>query len=258
MRRGKRVISNQSSVINYKNRIPNTEYRIPVLEQIWFVLVIGLSVVLLALGGVRLSEADRAGVGYDALDSAETQAIIDSARLDTRIADGVEVLLIERHRETKAVQQRGVWRRRADVYLYEYASDTLIMAVVDVESGVVEEIERVQGVQLPLTADEIARAVAIVEADGRVSAELPWLTDDTLDTINIKAFTFIAESIPQQVNPASAACGVQRCAQLLLYTSDHIALDLMPIVNLSTGQLSQIMGVVNVPHLHLGGDTHEH
>ncbi|MGB1251617.1 MAG: hypothetical protein ACPG8W_13450, partial [Candidatus Promineifilaceae bacterium] len=235
-------------------------------DTIWFWLVIGLSVLLLALGGVGLSSADKTATGYDPLSSAEIDAITNGALIDTRTTAQMEVLLVERHSESKQTEQRGTWRRRADVYLYDYATNQLTVALVDVESGVVESIEQARMVQLPLTEAEIARAIEIVEADeavwAAVSAELSRATDTELPSlaaVQIKAFTFVATSLPHRANAASQACGLQRCAQLLLYTTDDIALDLMPIVNLSTHETTQVMGLVSdAPHFHFGGDQHEH
>ena len=259
MSRGRRVIGKRYSVIRSLNKLPS-------LHTLWFAFTIALSILLITLGGARMLEADRVAVGVDPLNSAEIDSLYNSTRHDTRIASNSAILLIERHRESKQTQQRGSWRRRADVYLYDYDSDQLTIALVDVESGVVESLSQASGVQLPLTDFEIERAAEIVMADvevwAEISAEIDRLTGSpamSLHAVDVKAFTFLASTLPHRVNAAAETCGQQRCAQLLLYTTDDIALDLMPIVNLSTGDVAQVMGLVaDAPHFHLGGEAHEH
>ena len=156
-----------------------------------------------------------------------------------------EVLLIERNEEKGAPSDQ----RRADVFIYDYSSNELIESLVDLNTSEVIRSERKQGVQLPLTAKELARAKQIVFEDEDERAiledEFRRITSRELsDTaeLNIKAFTFLADSLPNRVNEASKQCGIHRCAQLMLYTHENIVFEISPIVNLSEGVVTQRIG----------------
>ncbi len=156
-----------------------------------------------------------------------------------------EVLLIERNEEKGAPSDQ----RRADVFIYDYSSNELIQSLVDLNTSEVIRSERKQGVQLPLTANELTRAKQIVFEDEDERAiledEFRRITSRELgDTaeLNIKAFTFLAGSLPNRVNEASKQCGIHRCAQLMLYTHENIVFEISPIVNLSEGVVTQRIG----------------
>lgn len=158
---------------------------------------------------------------------------------------GQEVLLIERHEEKGAPADQ----RYADVYIYDYSSNELIQSLVDLNTSSVIRSERKTGIQLPLTPNELARAKQIVfdDEDERKILEDEFFRitsrpmTDTSD-LNIKAFTFKADSLPNRVNEASKLCGVHRCAQLMLYTGENIVFEISPIVNLSAGVVTQRIG----------------
>ncbi len=156
-----------------------------------------------------------------------------------------EVLLIERNEEKGAPSDQ----RRADVFIYDYATNELIESLVDLNTSEVIHSERKQGVQLPLTDKELKRAKQIVfeDEDERAILEDEFrrissreLTDTA--ELNIKAFTFHADSLPNRVNEASKQCGIHRCAQLMLYTHENIVFEISPIVNLSEGVVTQRIG----------------
>ena len=156
-----------------------------------------------------------------------------------------EILLIERHEEKGAPEGQ----RRADVFTYDYQTNELIQSLVDLTTSEVISSVRKQGVQLPLTEKELTRAKQIVfdDEDERqiLKDEYHRITSrelsDTAD-LNIKAFTFVADSLPNRVNEASKQCGVHRCAQLMLYTGENIVFEISPIVNLSEGVVTQRIG----------------
>jgi Cu2+-containing amine oxidase len=159
--------------------------------------------------------------------------------------DKQEVLLIERHQQKGAPQGQ----RRADVYIYDYQTNELIESLVDLNTSEVLNTNRKQGVQLPLTTKELARAKQIVfdDEDERqiLEHEYQRITSKPLTStaeLNIKAFTFTADSLPNRVNEASKYCGVHRCAQLMLYTGENIVFEISPIVNLSEGVVTQRIG----------------
>ncbi len=156
-----------------------------------------------------------------------------------------EVLLIERHHQKGAPSDQ----RRADIFTYDYATNELIESLVDLSTSEVIKTTRKQGVQLPLTEKEIQRAKQIIFDDENEREVLAYeyhritsqaLTDTT--ELNIKAFTFTADSLPNRINEASKLCGIHRCAQLMLYTGDNIVFEVSPIVNLSEGLVTQRIG----------------
>ena len=156
-----------------------------------------------------------------------------------------EVLLIERNEEKGAPSGQ----RRADVFIYDYSSNELIQSLVDLNTSEVIRSESRKGVQLPLTNKELARAKQIVfeDEDEReiLEDEFRRITSRDLSDVaelNIKAFTFHADSLPNRVNEASKQCGIHRCAQLMLYTDENIVFEISPIVNLSVGVVTQRIG----------------
>ena len=64
----------------------------------------------------------------------------------------------------------------------------------------------------------------------------------SVSQLNVKAFVFDAESLPERLNPASKQCGLHRCAQVLLYTHASVVFEVSPIVNLSKGIVTQNIG----------------
>lgn len=156
-----------------------------------------------------------------------------------------EVLLVERHQQKNAPKGQ----RYADIFTYDYATNELIEALVDLNTSTVIRSERKRGVQLPLTENELERAKRIVfeDEDERQILENEYhritsrpLTDTS--ELNIKAFSFTADSLPNRVNEASKLCGIHRCAQLMLYTGENIVFEITPIVNLSKGVVTQRIG----------------
>lgn len=156
-----------------------------------------------------------------------------------------EILLIEKHEDKNA----PAGQRYADVYIYDYGNNELVQSLVDLNTSKVLNTERKTGVQLPLTAKELARAKQIVFDDEderkiledeffRITSQQMTGTSD----LNIKAFTFTADSLPNRVNEASKHCGVHRCAQLMLYTGENVVFEISPIVNLSAGVVTQRIG----------------
>lgn len=158
----------------------------------------------------------------------------------------LELLLVERAPVDK---NNPTGSRLADIYHYDYTSDETVHSVINLDTQNIISNQRHQYLQLPLTAKEIARATDIIFSDSeqmqllgteylRITGE--YLTDPT--QLNVKAFSFTAESMPEQLNPASQQCGLNRCAQVLLYTHDSVVFEISPIVNLSAGLVTQNIG----------------
>ncbi len=194
-------------------------------------------------------------LGYDPLTAPEADAVV-AAALQTEgqsaqssaLTDQQELLLVERREAFKTDSADGDWQRQGDVYIYDYASDTLIHNIVDVASGAVITVERVQGVQLPLTEREEQRALDIIQADDTLWTVLTEryqsLADTPLrgfDQLQTKVSLFRADAMPDHLNAAAKQCGQHRCAQVLIFSVERTLLDLTPIVDLSLGQVVQVL-----------------
>lgn len=157
-----------------------------------------------------------------------------------------EILLVERHQSKKGEIQSASAARQGDAYIYDYTTDTLKHAIVNLDTGETLAIEEMQNVQLPLTENEVERALDLAFQNESLRTELQSsyqlvsgneLTN--IDQLNVKAFIFLAESMPDSVNGLSESCGLHRCAQLLLYTEDDTILEVQPIVDLSRQIVTQ-------------------
>ncbi len=156
-----------------------------------------------------------------------------------------ELLLIERRQTDK----EATAQRLADVYHYDYTHDETIHSVVNLDTRQLLSRKRHQYLQLPLNNHELQRSRDIIFADPEqavlISKEYQRITGQHLQSpeqLNIKAFTFSADTLPEQLNPASQQCGLHRCAQVLLYTHDSVVFEISPIVNLSAGMVTQNIG----------------
>ncbi len=139
---------------------------------------------------------------------------------------------------------------KAVAYLYDYEQDTLTRLAIDPASGATTVLSSEKGVQLPLTDREIAYALNLAFSDPetreQLNAQFETITGEALhstDQLYVKAFTFHADTAPGALLPASEQCGIQRCAQLMLYTHDKTAFEFMPIINLSAEVVTELMGV---------------
>lgn len=167
-----------------------------------------------------------------------------STRRQASTAPANEVLLIERH-----INNKGNTERLADVYTYDYHSNQTIITVVNLDTNTTLAKHYQQNVQLPLTDNELKRAADLIFNDDEqrplLNAEFKRITGKTLSDpkqLHVKAFVFHASSLPEQLNAASQECGVQRCAQVLLYTVDSVVFEVSPIVNLSANVVTQNIG----------------
>ena len=156
-----------------------------------------------------------------------------------------ELLLVER----RPVEKDQPNKRLADVYSYDYQADETIHKIIDLSTQELLQTERVRNLQLPLTDNELARASEMIFNDSeqlvQLQNEYKRITGNTLTSpsqLQVKAFVFTADSLPEGLNAASQNCGLQRCAQVLLYTHDSVVFEISPIVNLSAGLITQSIG----------------
>jgi Cu2+-containing amine oxidase len=237
------------------------EMKLPKLRSKATLLAVGLTgafliVAVRLIGPAHVLSFEPAPTGYDPLTATEIDTVVAVALRaasdvipSAAAASAPEVLLVERHEASKAEYASGQWPRQGDVYHYDYATDTLIHTVVDVASGAVTSVERVQGVQLPLSAGEKARALDLIRAEDKLWTVLAeryqTITGEPLqgfEQLNVKVSVFHADVMPGSLNEAAQRCGQRRCAQALLFTTDQTLLELMPIVDLSQGRVVQTLG----------------
>jgi hypothetical protein len=221
------------------------------LRLVALALVVGLAftaTLVWAAPGVSLLDPPR--TGYDPLSSEEQEQARALAvqqpdfAIALNSASRSELLLIERHEESKDVVKSGNWPRRADVYSYVYDNDTLLLAVVNLSSGQVDSFETVKDVQLPLTQAETDRAFDLLLADATLSAEIAaeyqTITGEALTDprtqLKLNALIYRADSMPG-ANPGAEGCGPHRCAQFLIATQNDVVINRLPIVDLSLGAL---------------------
>ena len=206
------------------------------------------------------------GIGYDPLTEEETArslTALGKVGIPPELgagSDGVvsaaasaappveQLLLVERREESKAAYANGSAVRRADVYTYRYADNMLVRTTYNLETGAIDSNEKLTGYQLPLVEEEVARAAAALIASpatwSLIAAEYQTITGEALlsvEQLDIKAMAFDYGNQPTEELRPAAACGVHRCAQLLLATWDNTSLSPFPIVDLSTGQVVAVL-----------------
>ena len=152
-------------------------------------------------------------------------------------------LLVERRPREKNSNSDA---RQANVYYYDYSTDELIHSIIDVNSGDIIRQDRLKNTQLPLIPEEIQEAFDIVtsvpiynNALHRAYKNVTGQNLNDFSDINYKAIIFLADTLKNGLNTASKACGLRRCAQLLIYTKENISLDFSPIIDLSRGIVTQ-------------------
>jgi len=143
-------------------------------------------------------------------------------------------------------RDKGASVRLADAWYYSYEHNETTHNVIDLASGNVISSEVVIGTQLPLVDTEITRAfdVLLASAPDRVALEQAYkdVTGKPFkdrSQVSFKAFIFHPDTVVDGLTPAARRCGVHRCAQMLIYTHDNIALDTAPVVDISTSRVLQ-------------------
>lgn len=217
------------------------------LRLLALAIAVGLTfTATLAWAAPALSQLQVSRTGYDPLSPEEQERSRTLASQRAEFANALngasrsELLLIERHEESKTDMRNGNWPRRADVYTYLYDSDTLLLAVVNLTSGQVSSVQTMQNVQLPLTQNETDRAIQLLLADATLMADIAGqyqtitgagLTQPQTQ-LKLNALIYRADAMPN-ANRGAAACGLHRCAQFLIATDNDIVINLLPIVDLS-------------------------
>jgi Cu2+-containing amine oxidase len=137
-------------------------------------------------------------------------------------AQRVEVVSVDRHEEDD--------ERSADVVLYNYDTEETIAAVVSLEPRPVVAEVAVTPEQAPgLGPEEVEQAQQLALADPTVQAEL--------SAIGVTEGELIITHIRFQTELADDPCSTDRCVLLFFNTADA-ALDLQPLVNLTTAEVA--------------------
>jgi len=235
-----------------------TRFPIP-LRLLALGLAVGLAfTATLVWAAPGVSQVQTPRRGYDPLSPEEQERARTLAMQRAEFANALnaarrsEMLLIERHVESKTDVRSGNGPRRADVYAYLYDSDTLLLGVVNLNSGRADTVETVQNVQLPLTPNETDRAIQLLLADATVmtniAGQYQTITGVELTQpetqLKFTALIYRADAMPN-ANPGAAACGLHRCAQFLIATQNDVVINLLPIVDLSVGALVSAGPFVN-------------
>ena len=193
-------------------------------------------------GRMPLAAAERAlaRAGAELVVKERLGRALDDARF--------EVVLVERRRAGEKQPGRA-HPRAADVFVYDYEAGLTRRVGVRLPTGEVDAFEELPGVQLPLSEREVRRAFEIAWADPRVRRRVQDLQRARTGApfadpseLRSTAFVFDVRSNPLGANEAAARCGEHRCAQLLLMTSDHFAVEVIPTVDLSEGVVVQVDG----------------
>ena len=170
--------------------------------------------------------------------------------------EGLEVLLVERQEPHKRASRARQEERRADVFVYDYRLDQLI--TLEVGPGGRATVKSSSAFeQLPLSEAEQDRVQDIAFADPQIAS----LVQDSYfaatgrrlrsrDQLNLRAWIFYAESMPLDLNADAMLCGLHRCALLLMYTKQDLAIDVLPLVDLSEDRVLQLLSFGVEPHVH--------
>jgi hypothetical protein len=197
-----------------------------------------------ATPGAPASPAAR-GVGSDPLTATESQPVRAKAAAVASVAGGQGVTGAAGAEFLTAQIRTGDSTRRADVYYYDYATNSLIKVVVDVATGAVVKTYSATGMQLPATDAEVADGLRLLLASplsaglrsGYATATGKPLTGPA--ELLAKAHTYQAEHAGQ---PA-AQCGQHRCLQLSVQTTTGTYIDVNDlIVDLSARTVVRIGG----------------
>ncbi|MFE9005939.1 hypothetical protein ACFYOY_28020 [Streptomyces sp. NPDC007875] len=148
----------------------------------------------------------------------------DTAGGERNVAGGSGAEPLDTRRPPRAKSASSAPDSRAEVQLYDYASDTLITRLVDLRSKKVLDSARQHGVQPPPTLAEAREAVKVVLADRRLG---PGMRDSyTSQTgkrltspsqLRLQSMSFLG-SRAKGVDGARkvSRCGEHRCVQLFV------------------------------------------
>ncbi|MFI5934030.1 hypothetical protein [Actinoplanes sp. NPDC051494] len=181
-----------------------------------------------AAGAPRVSDPSpvpepASGTGTDALTSTEVGKA-RTAAVTGKLASSAEGVTGEAGPEylSAEVDLDGTGRQ-AEMYFYDYKTDKLIKQVVDLKSGKLVESFSAAGMQPPASVREASVALDLLLADP-LSADFRTAYakatgKELTGKEGLDATAHIYKARPADTGAASE-CGVKRCVQLLVQTTD--------------------------------------
>jgi len=97
--------------------------------------------------------------------AAAVEVVLNDPRVQQRVADTRYGVVGADLRDDKPEGEGAPSLRLAEVGLYDYDRDALVVAVIDLRAGTVVGLEERAGVQPPLSAEEVAEAQRMVLQD---------------------------------------------------------------------------------------------
>jgi len=97
--------------------------------------------------------------------AAAVEVVLNDPRVQQRVADTRYGVVGADLRDDKPEGEGAPSLRLAEVGLYDYDHDALVVAITDLRAGEVVGLEERAGVQPPLSAEELAEATSIVLQD---------------------------------------------------------------------------------------------
>lgn len=147
--------------------------------------------------------------------------------------------------EKRPLKKNARGARLVDAYYYDYQRNETIHCIVDAATGEIHLQRTVTDLQLPLTQDEIQHSFDVfLQSPHRrklANAYEVATGQSLIDISNVKfkAYVFHASANSARLNRGAKKCGRTRCAQLLLYTRENIALNITPVIDLSRSKVLQ-------------------
>lgn len=189
------------------------------------------------------SRAVVAATDVPALATSRQSAARSSGLDDAEIR---QVLAVERRPPPKAAGQNAP--RQANVNIYDYATDTLFLLVINVDTEAVQSLQSQRGQQPPLNDWEVGRAQSIAAQNPQTVAAIRRdYTRATgravADISSVEHTVLVFDSVfaTNETNAQAARCGNHRCAQVIYFAPDDIVLETMAIVDLSLGEVAQLL-----------------
>lgn len=185
----------------------------------------------------------------DPLSVEETGYAIDIATRDPELAAGAMNVRGEAGWEMLAVDipddDVDNKSRRAVVTLYDYASDTTVVQLVDLSKGRVTKSRSVGRLQRPPSADETNAAVTIaLAANPPLTFRADFEASEGVPLVSPKQISAVAGVWTHDgVARAGDECGKQRCVRLIVATTAGRYLDTTDfVVNLSRRDIVRLGG----------------
>lgn len=204
--------------------------KIPVSAQFPLVIV-GLALVFAGIGHLTVGEGSPADpLPFDPLSEAEQDAALDIALADPVVASELSDHYIvigaslNTDKEAMLVDEPP---RRADVQIYDYASNRVVFAIVDLDANAVAQLLPVPHYQPPLVGAEIERAAEL-------AAGYPGV-DGLIQGEEIHRISHL------WTGPGSGCPATHRCVTVGHYVDDQLDFSFFVLVDLSEDRVIELI-----------------